>query len=91
MWDACKKIKLQEGYGGFFTGLKVAILRDVPFSGIYYPLYEESKVFFRAIDPFYTGSASSLLLISSLASLNANFLSCLMTHPIDIIRTRILF
>ena len=30
-------------------------------------------------------------MISSLASINANILSCLITHPLDIIRTRIFF
>ena len=41
--DAVRKILRQEGVRGFFTGLYVSILRDLPFSGLYYPLYEESK------------------------------------------------
>lgn len=39
MGDAVQKIYSKEGWGGFFTGLKVAIIRDVPFAGIYYPIY----------------------------------------------------
>ena len=42
-FDACKKIYATEGVGAFFTGLKVSLIRDVPFSGLFYPIYS----FFR--------------------------------------------
>jgi solute carrier family 25 (mitochondrial aspartate/glutamate transporter), member 12/13 len=41
--DACKKIYAQEGLPAFFTGIKVSLVRDVPFSGVFYPIYS----FFR--------------------------------------------
>lgn len=41
--DACKQIYKLEGIPGFFTGLKISIIRDVPFSGLFYPIYS----FFR--------------------------------------------
>ena len=41
--DACRKIYVNEGLGGFFTGLKVSLIRDVPFSGIFYPIYNLFK------------------------------------------------
>ena len=44
--DAMRKIYVREGLSGFFTGLKISLVRDVPFSGIYYPIYEISKEFF---------------------------------------------
>ena len=44
--DGVRKIMAHEGPRGFFTGLQVSILRDLPFSGLYYPLYEESKTAF---------------------------------------------
>jgi hypothetical protein len=44
--DAIRKVYLNEGMGGFFTGLKVSLIRDVPFSGIFFPLYELSKSFY---------------------------------------------
>ena len=37
--DACKKINQNEGLKGFFTGIKVSLIRDVPFSGTFYPIY----------------------------------------------------
>lgn len=44
--DACLKIYKNEGLKGFFTGLKISLIRDVPFSGIFYPIYELSKTFY---------------------------------------------
>lgn len=43
MLDACKKIYLNEGMQGFWTGLKISMIRDVPFSGIFYPIYSFIK------------------------------------------------
>jgi hypothetical protein len=42
--DACRKIYLNEGIHGFFTGLRISLIRDVPFSGTFYPIYS----FFRS-------------------------------------------
>ena len=47
--DAIKKVYKHEGYGGFFTGLKVSLIRDVPFAGIFFPLYELSKSFYSIL------------------------------------------
>ena len=47
--DAIWKIHSKEGYSGFFVGLKVGIIRDVPFTFTYYPIYEESKHIFAAL------------------------------------------
>lgn len=41
--DACRKIYLNEGLGGFMTGVKISLIRDVPFSGIFYPIYNLFK------------------------------------------------
>lgn len=49
LYDAVKKIHQKEGYGGFFTGLKVSLIRDVPFAGVFYPIYEFCKKLFSTI------------------------------------------
>lgn len=43
LFDAIKKIHKTEGMAGFFTGLKVSLIRDVPFSGVYFPIYSFCK------------------------------------------------
>ena len=42
-WDAAKQIHRKEGLKGFFTGLKISLIRDVPFSGTFYPFYNFFK------------------------------------------------
>lgn len=38
-----RKVYINEGVGGYFTGLKISLIRDVPFSGIFFPIYELCK------------------------------------------------
>lgn len=37
--DACTKIYHKEGPLGFYTGLRISLIRDVPFAGMFYPVY----------------------------------------------------
>ena len=46
LFDAIKKVYIKEGPSGFFTGLKISLIRDVPFSGIFFPIYEYCKKFY---------------------------------------------
>ena len=43
VFDAVNKIYAREGFKAFFTGLKISLIRDVPFSSTFYPIYS----FFR--------------------------------------------
>lgn len=44
--DAFRQILMKEGPGGLFTGLKISLIRDVPFSGIFYPIYNGFKKYY---------------------------------------------
>lgn len=94
--DAIRKLYINEGPGGFFTGLKISLIRDVPFAGIFFPIYEFSKKFYSLLllseieDP-NKKRVMNVALISSLSSVTANLMSCMITHPLDIIRTRVFF
>ena len=94
--DAIRKIYKNEGFTGFFTGLRISLIRDVPFAGIFYPIYEFCKQFYSllllsdAVDP-NKKRVMNTALISSLSSVTANLMSCMITHPLDIIRTRVFF
>jgi hypothetical protein len=52
LYDAVKKVHQKEGMGGFFTGIKISLIRDVPFSGVFYPIYEVSKAFYSKVFKF---------------------------------------
>lgn len=95
--DAMVKVYQKEGLGGFFTGLKISLIRDVPFSGIFFPIYEHSKKLFNFLlmfdpnDPTAKNRALYITAVSALSSIFANIMSCVITHPLDIIRTRVFF
>lgn len=46
IFDASRKIVANEGYSGFFTGLGISLIRDVPFSGVFYPVYHSFRTFY---------------------------------------------
>ena len=43
MFDGFRQILMKEGASGLFAGLKVSLIRDVPFSGLFYPIYNFFK------------------------------------------------
>lgn len=89
--DASRKIMAKEGYRGFFTGLGISLIRDVPFSGVFYPVYHSFRnLYSMALDDSRSHAVNNAL-ITSLSSWSANIVSCVLTHPIDLIRTRVYF
>ena len=97
--DAFRQIVTKEGPGGLFTGLKISLIRDVPFSGIFYPIYNGFKAYFMLALGFDQHGSSrdnpnrtvQLATVTSLASFSANAACCTITHPLDLIRTRVYF
>ena len=56
--DATKKVYQREGLGAFFTGLRISLIRDVPFAGLFYPVYSWFRTtLFRLYDFEMSGSA----------------------------------
>ena len=86
--------------GAFFTGLKISLIRDVPFSGVFYPIY---SYFMANLSQLYEYEMSNgnhvsqadrvraIAVISSVSSMAANIVSCTITHPLDLLRTRAYF
>ena len=46
IFDAGRKILKNEGPRGFTTGLGISLIRDVPFSGVFYPVYHSFRTFY---------------------------------------------
>ena len=89
---------VREGMGAFFTGLRISLIRDVPFSGIFYPIYSFFRSELTDLYGYEMGKGGSqadrmkaIAVISSLSSFLANIVSCTVTHPLDLIRTRAYF
>ncbi|KAH8312473.1 hypothetical protein KR044_010966, partial [Drosophila immigrans] len=70
-----------QGITGLWRGLPPTILRDVPFSGIYWPIYEYLKIRFssNAVQPSFG--------LSFLAGVVAGSVAALVTCPFDVVKT----
>lgn len=84
------QIVMELGPKGLYRGVTACLLRDIPFSSIYFPTYANIKKRLFNLDPGKPGKRSNLdpheLLISgALAGMPAAFL----TTPCDVIKTRI--
>jgi hypothetical protein len=91
--DAVRKIYSREGFKGFFTGLRISLIRDVPFAGMFYPIYSLFRQ--NLTDKLLVDSNMSqgermkrIAIISAISSFAANTVSCIITHPLDLMRTR---
>ena len=89
--DALSNIWRNETWGGLYRGLAPTLIRDVPFSGIYLVLYQKLKRF--ASDYFAYEQPSTEVLLSPHINFSIGFLAgaiaTAITHPFDVIKTRI--
>jgi solute carrier family 25 protein 39/40 len=79
----------QYGVSGLFLGLTPTLLRDVPFSGVYWFLYESVRVrslaWLQRQARMRTGSAE--LLASFAAGATAGTVAAVVTNPADVVKT----
>ena len=69
---------------GLYKGAPACFLRDIPFSGIYFPVYAASKRWLTDEETQKT-SPFSLLAAGAIAGVPAAFL----TTPADVVKTRL--
>ncbi|XP_065222358.1 mitochondrial glycine transporter A-like [Planococcus citri] len=81
LFDAVRSIKQFEGVQGFTRGLVPTLIRDVPFSGLYYLFYTRTKTLLG----LEQGESNSykVFLSGVIAGCSASFI----THPADLIKT----
>ncbi|KAL5278140.1 SLC25A40 family protein [Megaselia abdita] len=76
---AIKELVRNEGVIALWKGLPPTVLRDVPFSGIYWTCYESIKGYFNVTTPTFQ--------FSFLAGAAAGMISAFVTTPFDVIKT----
>ena len=47
--DGFRQILMKEGASGLTAGLKISLIRDVPFSGVFYPIYNFFKWYYAMV------------------------------------------
>jgi len=82
LFDALVKIKLEEGYKGYFIGLKPLLIKEIPTSAMFYALYEKFKKLWRSF------GVEDIKLIASTSAMMANIIITVINNPLDVLRTR---
>lgn len=84
MSHALRVTYASEGVRGLFSGLTPTLLRDAPYSGLYYMFYSQLK----SLCPASTSAANSSRPFSTFAcGLVAGLLASVVTHPFDVVKT----
>ncbi|CAG2109939.1 unnamed protein product, partial [Medioppia subpectinata] len=77
---AVRHMVATQGYRSLWTGLSATILRDAPFSSIYWLVYEKMKAGLNApVEP--------PVAVSFVCGATAGTVSGLVTHPFDVVKT----
>ncbi|SIO73307.1 Mitochondrial carrier protein [Babesia microti strain RI] len=86
--DSIKFIYKRQGYKGFYVGLGSVLLREIPFDGIQFVLWERSKTCIL-LQPFYEDK-KSYVATSAITGGLAGGIAGILTTPIDVIKTRMM-
>ncbi|XP_075976217.1 solute carrier family 25 protein Shawn-like isoform X2 [Anticarsia gemmatalis] len=79
---ALRMVVKNEGYRGVFRGLGSTLLRDVPFSGIYWTTFESTKKAFNKPD-----SEKNTFLFNFFCGSVAGSIAAFVTLPFDVVKT----
>jgi len=82
--EAVRQIYQREGGRGFRCGLSATLLRDAPFSGLYFMFYTQLKQLYSP--ELYEGRLSSLCHLS--CGMGAGLMASTLTQPFDVIKTK---
>eukprot|EP01117_Protostelium_nocturnum_P013703 TRINITY_DN5141_c0_g1_i1.p1 TRINITY_DN5141_c0_g1~~TRINITY_DN5141_c0_g1_i1.p1 ORF type:complete len:863 (-),score=251.43 TRINITY_DN5141_c0_g1_i1:62-2650(-) len=73
------------GFGGLYKGASACLLRDIPFSGIFFPVFASTKAYFASRREDGKPSKLDLLAAGAIAGIPAASL----VTPADVIKTRL--
>ncbi|XP_017066935.1 solute carrier family 25 member 40 isoform X2 [Drosophila eugracilis] len=79
MFGTIRQVVQSQGILGLWRGLPPTILRDVPFSGIYWTCYEYLKSSFGVVEPTFSFSFAAGAISGSVAAM--------ITTPFDVVKT----
>ncbi|KAF9097791.1 hypothetical protein BGX29_003625 [Mortierella sp. GBA35] len=88
MSSAFTSIFRNEGIRGLWAGFGATAMRDAPLAGLYVLFYEQAKVRLgdlRASSPYFDVSTPTVHMV---AGVTAGFFSTTLTHPFDMLKTR---
>jgi len=75
-----------EGLKGLYSGLSATLLRDVPFSGLYFMFYTQLKQL-KNLDSFGSIPDSRLPMFHFTCGVTAGMIASMITQPADVVKT----
>lgn len=84
LWASLRSLYHDGGVRGFFRGFSATALRDAPYAGLYLAFYEQHK---HSLGYWARGESGAWWVVSA-SSLGAGILATVITHPFDILKTR---
>ncbi len=80
--NGLEKIYAEEGLLGYFKGIRVLVIKEVPTAAVFYPLYESIKKIIKNLN-------YNIQIQSSVSAIIANTILTFFNNPLDVIRTRL--
>lgn len=86
--QAMRQTYVSEGARGLTSGLLPTIMRDAPFSGLYFMFYSKLKTLCVVSSHSSSNTSSISPILTFICGLNAGLMASIVTHPMDVIKTR---
>jgi len=78
-----------EGMRGLFVGVVPTLIRDIPYSGLFYLFYRQTNSILHWTAGKEEESSNQLITLAAVSSVIAGASATLITHPFDVVRTRL--
>ncbi|RYG97821.1 solute carrier family 25 protein [archaeon] len=82
----CKEIARTKGLGGLYGGWMATILRDCPYSALYWFTFESLRPMYRYTLDSY--AVSNIALSTFLSGATSGLVAACLTHPFDVVKTK---
>lgn len=85
--NAFRSIVKKDGWIGLYRGVGPTLVRDLSYSGVYFPLYTKIKDWVSSFDPNTDDPLHRKTYYFSLCALLSSTISCAFTQPPDVVRS----
>jgi solute carrier family 25 protein 38 len=83
--QALRHTYVSEGARGLMSGLVPTLMRDAPFSGLYFMFYSQLRNLLIISSPSASNTSSFSPILTFTCGLNAGLMASVVTHPMDVV------
>lgn len=85
MFEIVREIYTKSGIKGFYRGWSSSIMRDTPFSVVYWMCFDQLRNIYR---PLIGDSNNSSPIVNFLSGSSSGTIAAIFTHPFDVLKTQ---